>query len=1293
MLAQGGYAALRKHKWFRGFDWAALKAGKLPAPWMPPWDPDSGLPNPAPPVKKKKTGTAAEAMTGACDVLKNLTAADGRQLAWIFTNLPDKKLYPDYYEVIKTPVSLKRIQKKVESSKYPSWDAFQQDVVLMFQNARVYNLPDSQVCLDAAALEAAFRKYAKTVSASVKSAGKSARAAAQPSPKRGAAAKTKGTQKSQKQKQTVNQLKQSMTKAWEIMCGLTDTNKRARAGIFMDLPAREIYPDYYELIKKPVSLRLLKEKIDNSAYSGWKAFEKDVLLIFDNARKYNLPGSQVCIDAKALEAAYRKFADKVPAQTKKAVTLSLVSVESFAKERKRNLKQMRTEAMMKTCVALCECTDDRGRVLAKNFIEWPDQQLYPNYFTVIKTPMCFRRVKEKIKTASYKSWKSFEKDVLRIFENARKYNLDAQWARDAAALQAEYRQLAGKVSATLTAASTPRNRPKAESRREAMMAACEVLCGRTDANGRVVAGIFMDLPPRELYPDYYDVIKVPMCLRLIQQKIETGAYSRWNSFEEDMLVMFANARQYNLPDSQVCQDAATLEVAYRQYAEKLPASVRSEDMLGAWELLCKATDDSGRAVATEFMELPARELYPDYYKTIKKPVCLRLLKEKVENAAYKSWKTFDKDVMLMISNARKYNLPDSQVCLDAATLENAYQDYTKKLLKAAKAAAPSGVSPRPQPKTEMKSLKQMRAEAMTGAYELLCGLTDDKDRLLCSVFMEWPDREQCPDYYDMIKHPMCLRRIEEKIGAFAYQGWSAFERDVLRMFENARQYNLPESWVCADAAVLEAAFRSYVEKVPAHVRGVTSTSARAAGAASPNGAGSAAADPQYQAEKEAMQATWSFLCSQTDDDGRVLAGFFMELPSKELYPDYYTVIKRPVSLRMIKDKLDCDLYRGFDQFKHDATTIFSNARQYNQPDSQVCKDANALEKALRQRARNFTPAAASADSSPQSEGGVADLVEAAPVSDSEMQSDGGPPGVEETGAAEAAPPGRSRRATTEASSKGTVGLQRQRRMQEDLRGAAASDGRSRADSSKRKRDDEDASPEQQKKARSDGGDATGETVSVQRDDGDTKTMLRNRATASSRDDVWVESEACVSNGEIVTVLSRARGFARILTAEGEEGWIKARFICKTGAAEDDDPAEDSGQESPAGPARKRAANGRGFGGAAKRQRGEGQAPGGEAATVLRNDGSDTTMLRNRPTAASDKTVWLDSRACVDEGETVAVEERVRAFARVRTASGETGWIKSQYLVKPAASPKSAYKCRVCGLPKKGHTCPGVWQGD
>ena len=59
-----------------------------------------------------------------------------------------------------------------------------------------------------------------------------------------------------------------------------------------------------------------------------------------------------------------------------------------------------------------------------------------------------------------------------------------------------------------------------------MLAAWELLCGRTSTDGRVLAEIFMDLPPRELYGDYYELIKRPMCLRLIKEKIDSGTYSR-----------------------------------------------------------------------------------------------------------------------------------------------------------------------------------------------------------------------------------------------------------------------------------------------------------------------------------------------------------------------------------------------------------------------------------------------------------------------------------------------------------------------------------------------------------------------------------------------------------------------------------------------------------------------------------------------------------------------------------------------------------------------------------------------
>lgn len=50
-----------------------------------------------------------------------------------------------------------------------------------------------------------------------------------------------------------------------------------------------------------------------------------------------------------------------------------------------------------------------------------------------------------------------------------------------------------------------------------------------------------------------------------------------------------------------------------------------------------------------------------------------------------------------------------------------------------------------------------------------------------------------------------------------------------------------------------------------------------------------------------------------------------------------------MSINMINRKLDRHEYHSFDDFKYDVNLIFSNARTYNMPESQVCNDANALE--------------------------------------------------------------------------------------------------------------------------------------------------------------------------------------------------------------------------------------------------------------------------------------------------------------------------------------------------------------
>ena len=46
--------------------------------------------------------------------------------------------------------------------------------------------------------------------------------------------------------------------------------KRVLAQAFVELPSKDEYPDYYELIKKPMDLRMILERIDEQQYRRWE---------------------------------------------------------------------------------------------------------------------------------------------------------------------------------------------------------------------------------------------------------------------------------------------------------------------------------------------------------------------------------------------------------------------------------------------------------------------------------------------------------------------------------------------------------------------------------------------------------------------------------------------------------------------------------------------------------------------------------------------------------------------------------------------------------------------------------------------------------------------------------------------------------------------------------------------------------------------------------------------------------------------------------------------------------------
>ncbi|KAK4381875.1 Histone acetyltransferase GCN5 [Sesamum angolense] len=64
--------------------------------------------------------------------------------AWPFKEPVDARDVPDYYDIIKDPMDLKTMSKRVESELYyVTFEMFVADVRRMFSNARTYNSPET----------------------------------------------------------------------------------------------------------------------------------------------------------------------------------------------------------------------------------------------------------------------------------------------------------------------------------------------------------------------------------------------------------------------------------------------------------------------------------------------------------------------------------------------------------------------------------------------------------------------------------------------------------------------------------------------------------------------------------------------------------------------------------------------------------------------------------------------------------------------------------------------------------------------------------------------------------------------------------------------------------------------------------------------------------------------------------------------------------------------------------------------------------------------------------------------
>jgi len=55
------------------------------------------------------------------------------------------------------------------------------------------------------------------------------------------------------------------------------------------------------------------------------------------------------------------------------------------------------------------------------------------------------------------------------------------------------------------------------------------------------------------------------------------------------------------------------------------------------------------------------QLYPDYYLIVTNPIDLKIIAMKIQTNQYSTLDDMENDLLLMISNAKKYNAPKSQI--------------------------------------------------------------------------------------------------------------------------------------------------------------------------------------------------------------------------------------------------------------------------------------------------------------------------------------------------------------------------------------------------------------------------------------------------------------------------------------------------------------------------------------------------------------------------------------------------------------------------------------------------------
>ncbi|KAL1500937.1 hypothetical protein ABEB36_006353 [Hypothenemus hampei] len=104
--------------------------------------------------------------------------------------------------------------------------------------------------------------------------------------------------------------------------------------------------------------------------------------------------------------------------------------------------------------------------------------------------------------------------------------------------------------------------------------------------------------------------------------------------------------------------------------------------------------------------------------------------------------------------------------------------------------------------------------------------------------------------------------------------------------------------------------------------------------------------PSYANEaklRRKMKKLMNIVINYTDRDERQLSEQFMKLPNRKEYPEYYSIIKKPIDINKIMNFIDDGKYVDFGDLERDFMLLCQNAQVFNEEASLIHEDSIVLQ--------------------------------------------------------------------------------------------------------------------------------------------------------------------------------------------------------------------------------------------------------------------------------------------------------------------------------------------------------------